>query len=263
MKTLFFPVLLFILVLTVSCVKHGKREESHSPDSLSFTYKKLFKSYQNCHPDSSLCAYIQYEYPEFENLSGPLKDSLPGHFSRFWSWKENESSQPDSVVKKFIADYETYSKEAKENPIPWEVEKTIRVNNQNNKWISLTFNDFGFTGGAHSNGSVKFLMLEKETGKRLTLQDFFDSTGLKKLTRIGEKYFREARELKDQETLEEEGFWFKNNLFELPQNFIFSENGILFVFNPYEVGPFSLGSTKFEIPAPQFVKFMKVNSPRH
>ncbi|MCB0300152.1 MAG: DUF3298 domain-containing protein, partial [Calditrichaeota bacterium] len=43
-------------------------------------------------------------------------------------------------------------------------------------------------------------------------------------------------------------FFFENNRFELNDNFRIGDNGLEFLFNPYEIAPYAFGAMTLELP---------------
>jgi len=77
------------------------------------------------------------------------------------------------------------------------------------------------------------------------------------LNKIAEKYFRKERELKPDEDLEQAGFWFKENIFSVNENFAIAETGLDFFFNDYEVTSHAAGPTLIEIPYSELKSIIK------
>jgi len=48
--------------------------------------------------------------------------------------------------------------------------------------------------------------------------------------------------------LEEYGFWFQGDAFEVNENFYFENGNIVFLFNPYEIAPYAGGTSELIIP---------------
>ena len=166
-------------------------------------------------------------------------------------------SDPDSVQKAFLSEYDKFLKDQKGYHIPWKIEKSITVVNQNKKWITLQVNLDGFTGGAHPNSEIYYWMVDKSNGRKFTLLNFFDSTGILKLTALGEPLFCAEKKISPNESLEAAGYWFPNNHFALNNNFYMNDEGLTFYYNAYEVGPYANGPTKITIPASSVIKFLK------
>jgi Protein of unknown function (DUF3298) len=259
MKNLLVFTLSLLVSGLMSCSSNPEsKSEKAKDDTLAFTMVEKTKIYQNCRPDSGECTYIRFSFPKFSQLSGPLSDSIRKIMAQTFSIPTGSEAEMDSSQDSFIKEYTHLMTDEEEGPsVPWNMESGFSVEGQTTRWICLEEGSSGYTGGAHDFGYSQYHILEKATGRHLHLADFFDSTGLKKLTRLGEIEFCIERGIKDNVTLEEAGFNFENKIFFLPENFCFKENGMEFVFNSYEVGPYVLGPTVFVIPANKIVGLMR------
>ncbi|HOY96616.1 MAG TPA: DUF3298 domain-containing protein [Catalimonadaceae bacterium] len=259
MKQLLVFTLCALVSGLMSCSsKPDSKSEKPKADTLTFTMAEKTRTYQNCSPYSTDCTSIRFSYPKFSQLTGPLGDSVRVLIARTFAIDSGSEAEMDSSQLAFIKEYSDLMTSEEEGPtVPWFLQTGLSVEGQTTRWICLDEVSSGYTGGAHDFGFSQYHILEKATGRQLHLADFFDSTGLKKLTRLGEIEFCIERGIKDNVTFEEAGFNFKNERFFLPENFSFKENGMEFIFNSYEVGPYVLGPTVFVIPANKIVGLMR------
>ena len=100
-------------------------------------------------------------------------------------------------------------------------------------------------GGAHGNDWLEILNFESQTGKKISWEDLINDKN--KFMQIAEKVFREENELANDADLNEEGYFFENNRYNLPENIGFSSEGILFLYNSYEIAPYFMGRTEYTI----------------
>lgn len=255
MKNIF---LINALLLLISCGNSSKNaSNSVDADSLSYETISIAQSFNDCDMDSSSCTSISFDFPQFSDATGAIGDSLNHLILSTFRNEELNINDPDSVQKAFLSDYGKFLKEQKGYDIPWKMEKSIEVLNQNKKWITLQVTLEGFTGGAHPNSEKYYWMLDKTDGHKLNLIDFFDSTGILKLTALGEPLFCAEKKIAPSQSLEAAGYWFPNNHFALNNNFYMNEEGITFYYNSYEVGPYANGPTSITIPASSVIKLMK------
>ena len=242
----------------VSCSNQPNTEKtSAQTDSLSYETIMMMQSYNGCDKDSNGCTYIEFSYPQFSNANGALADSLNTIVHHAFGDAEKNITSPDSVQQDFLSAYSIFKKKQKNCTIPWFVEKSLTVLNQNPKWITLAYDESTFTGGAHPNSYLQYSIIEKISGRKMMLTDFFDSTAIYKLMALGDTEFRSLKGINPNQTLEDAGFWFDDNRFTLNTNFYLHEGGITFFYNNYEIGPYVMGSTEITIPANKLVKLMK------
>ena len=120
--------------------------------------------------------------------------------------------------------------------------------------LTLAFEETVFTGGAHGIQVKQYTSFNPIGGKRLELSDVVNSRRESRLATLAEKSFREARGLPPDTDLTEAGFAFDQRSIVPAENFGVVEGGIVFRFNPYEVGPYSLGPTEFTVTREELVQ---------
>ena len=64
---------------------------------------------------------------------------------------------------------------------------------------------------------------------------------LAELNRRAELQFRESRDIPTGMNYNDAGYWFEDNAFVLPENFKYDPFGLEFVYNTYEIAPYSEG----------------------
>lgn len=198
------------------------------------------------------CVRIRFVYPEVSSSKAPavaekintfiLKSLLAGLQS-----ESDDDDKPaptlEAFAQQFIDDYEsdpnTYNS--------WYLDLAAGVDYSNRDLLSLTVAEEGYTGGAHSFSGARFYVLDLKKGNPVTLPQLLNAEYQTELNVVGEKIFRAERGLPTGTSLEDEGFWFENNTFQLNDNFGVRQEGLVFLFNPYEVAPYAMGPTEFQI----------------
>lgn len=124
-------------------------------------------------------------------------------------------------------------------------QQSFSICNSNDDYITIS--DFGYyyTGGAHGLEVAVYTVLNKKNGEPVE-----NWTGLFKDTlsvmQIAESEFRKAKAIPDNVPTNRDWFW--NGLFYLPNNFAFTDAGMLFHYNSYEIAPYAQGATELIIP---------------
>ncbi len=118
------------------------------------------------------------------------------------------------------------------------------------KRMVFEHNFYEYTGGAHGNGGSIFYNYDAQQNKFLSRNDIFKSskTELDKMVNneVYEKYkLAKNTPLQDLQS-DEVSFLVESVPF--TDNFILTKKGIIFYYNPYEVGPYSMGSYQLYIP---------------
>ena len=77
------------------------------------------------------------------------------------------------------------------------------------------------------------------------------------LTQIGDKIFRQSKQLSDTASLIDNYFEFPEDKFELNKNYGFKKEGIVFYYNNYEIAPYAAGPSEVLIPYNELKDWLK------
>lgn len=196
------------------------------------------------------CVRIRFAYPEISSSTAPkVADKINQFIMRsLLSGLQGDNGQPaptiESFAQQFIDDYESDPNTFNS----WELELTADVDYSNRDLLSLNVAEAGYTGGAHPFSGARYYVLDLKSGDTVSLTQLLNTEFQTELNVMGEKAFREARALPSGTSLEDEGFWFENNTFQVNDNFGVREEGLVFLFNPYEVAPYAMGPTEYLVP---------------
>jgi hypothetical protein len=144
----------------------------------------------------------------------------------------------------FLREYRRFKSDFPGSAQVWFAERTVRVTHLSPRLLSLRFEEFTFTGGAHPNTWIVYSNVRPETGDEIELDDLFGEGGRERLEAIAEARFRKQREIPPDTSLEAVGFWFENDRFRLNDNFSIGESALTFYYNPYEVASYAMGPTE-------------------
>jgi len=140
----------------------------------------------------------------------------------------------------------------------WDNITTIELFATTSKTFTLRIIDGGYTGGAHPNYTTLFKNYSVTTGKELKDKDLFVPNYKKKLTNITKDYYKKLHQLTPDKSLTTLG-WFDNK-FVLAETFAITEKGIYFLYNSYEIKPYSDGQTTFMLPYEIFTPLISEKS---
>jgi hypothetical protein len=113
-----------------------------------------------------------------------------------------------------------------------------------------------FTGGAHGYEGNRSLIFNAKSGRSLTYDQIFKDK--KAFTAFAEKKFREKYKIPAGKSINITGLMFENDKFILPQNIFYTDNGMLLLYNAYEVASFADGTKELLIPYSEADAFLKV-----
>ncbi|NVJ46301.1 MAG: DUF3298 and DUF4163 domain-containing protein [Cytophagia bacterium] len=236
------------------------------PKFVDYKINKIYEELGPCSTDSTTrkCLIVNIEYPE---ITGVVSNKVMA--------KLNENIQNDILSSTFLSDTPTnfqgltaeletdYNKIITDFPDydnPWNLEVNSDILYQDSLFISLASTIFSYTGGAHPNSGQLYRSYDLRTGEAIDLNQLLVAGFEKELNEAAEIEFRMTKEIPPNESLEDRGFWFLNDSFELNQNFAIINQSLIFYYNPYEIGPYSLGATELELKLTDFVNLIKDGS---
>ncbi|WAC12336.1 DUF3298 and DUF4163 domain-containing protein [Dyadobacter pollutisoli] len=155
----------------------------------------------------------------------------------------------------FQKNYTDFKKDFPDAPGCWQVELSGDTVMVTPEWLFYQLDHYAFTGGAHPNSFRSYHVFDGKTGKEKQMKSFIaDSVALLKLV---EKNFRKQEKLAADANLEEAGYFLLNHQFFIPANYIFTREGILFYYNPYEIAAYARGAIQFTIPYSELTGIVK------
>lgn len=161
----------------------------------------------------------------------------------------------ESVLEDFDTEFITFKKQFPEASHPaWELHIETEKVYQSEEIITLSINTYEFKGGAHGNDKIKFLNLNANTGEVYKLSDIVDNSDSFKA--LAKDHFLKSIDA-DKENNQIEDYFF-GKPFQLPENIGFSEDGLVFLYNVYEVASYDQGYTEFVIPFDAVDPYLKV-----
>lgn len=236
-------------------------------------YKHIFKE-EEAHltedASSPFCDFsVDYTYldEEGDSIATLINRTIQGEFlgNDYASLTPEEAV--DSFMNVYIRDYrketgELYqvdrAKGTSDEEIPAWYNQTYSlvtfIEEGHGGIINVSANVFVDTGGAHPHQWSQWLNFDFESGKLLTKDDVFLASAKVDIERMlldhlmlmqAEIYPDES--LKTLEDLQQKGFLQITNMY-IPDNFLLHKEGVSFLFNRYDIAPYSAGEIVIEIP---------------
>ena len=203
-----------------------------------------------CNQEGRPCASFEVTYPEFSGLKPDVSDRLSRKIENAIGYDnpEIDGFTLEQMGDQFVGDFERFQVDFPDNGMGWYFKTMVQVNVTSDTLISLAASSEYFTGGAHGGYTVYFVNINPSTAEDVTLHTFLKPGFEEVLNSEGQKSFRQVRGLSEEASLAEEGFEFRDGIFAVNNNYGFSQEGIVFVFNSYEIAPYALGPTEFVVP---------------
>ncbi len=220
-----------------------------SNDEASVKQKEFYKSYENCEPSANNCTYAQVSYPYFE---GENAESLNAFVYRkcieaLGMFNETSYNSLDEAADAFIQEYAVFVQDYPENEQSWTLEFEVKSLNDNPDFVTLEQNFAGYTGGAHGNSTLFYTTFEKETAKQVTLDGFFKSGYENELSEIITNQYKLDNGLTPADQLTSKTDLFVDEI-EPTENFHILPNTISFIYNAYDIAPYTNGLIQIEVP---------------
>ncbi|HEX9251657.1 MAG TPA: DUF3298 and DUF4163 domain-containing protein [Ignavibacteriaceae bacterium] len=205
-------------------------------------------NYSNSTKDSTVI--INIDYPQIEGLENAAIERkvnlfLEEEFKQSIAWFDE--------VKSDTAFFEDFSSE-----MQYTFETGFQTEFNSKNFISIVLSHYQFTGGAHGNYFALGYNINLKDGKVLSLKDIIREDSFDLLTyeceqAILEKF--EANSLIDAGLFEDEIEILED------QDFYIMPGMLVLQFDPYEIGPWSMGEITAEIPFEKIKDILKENLP--
>lgn len=201
--------------------------------------------------DAFHCPHILFKYPVIDRASSPAAAAINRAVNDFLLTSVGEPRRVksiDAAIEAFMREAQDDRKLPGERAAHWQ-ERIVKVRYQSAKIISLNFDLSFFSGGLHPQYASIFASFNAVTGAKLRLADVLVADYEPRLTQIAEKKFRASNGIDPGTSLREAGYtFFKNDTFALNDNFWIGPRGLTFFYNPYEIAPYSMGTTELFLP---------------
>jgi hypothetical protein len=162
----------------------------------------------------------------------------------------NENSINESIHL-FNQEFENFKLDFPNSSLVWEAQIDGEISYQSNDIISCAITSYVNTGGAHGNLNIAFLNFNKKTGELIPNEALFKD--LEVLIEVIKPYFLKSIKNKEIDMSD-------NAMFELPKNIGFNENGMIILYNPYEIASYSEGIIECTVPFEKIESCLVFNS---
>lgn len=234
--------------LATACGNAGQQaEEAAAPWSVS--YEKVEVRSGDC--DSVRCTYARFDIPSLEGGKEAARARINADMGTLVRKMVSsqlpeppESDDLERIAASFVEGHELFELEFDE-AMPWYLEVSGRRSTFTADYFVLHLQLSEYMGGAHPNTYIALQTYRLSDGAALAVTDVVDED---RLLRRAEAAFREKHALSQDAKLDDEGFFFEDGRFALPQNMALLDEGILLIYNPYEVAAYSMGITEIILP---------------
>jgi hypothetical protein len=141
----------------------------------------------------------------------------------------------------------------------WFKNKAVKIQYNENNFLSLEFFDYGSTGGAHGLSISKFAVINLQDGNMLSLDTIFRPDYVNDLRDILNVQVRRQLDIEPGKDLREAGFFVE--FIDPTDNFYLNKDGIGFYYNQYDVAPFATGPVDVFVPYRMLKRIMDPSGP--
>lgn len=202
-----------------------------------------------------------------KRINKVLKDTLDHIITRFMNYRPEQIKSPELLMENIVYDFFESYREATDGiegiqhfaSFNWSKKLSMNVKYNENNIISLCFEKYGYTGGAHGINIMKYVVLDMKQNKRLEQEDIFMENYQPNLIKLLDKKLRRINGILPDENLRDAGFLVDQ--MEISDNFYVNNEGIGFFYNVYQISPYAAGTTELFIPFAELKSILKSNIP--
>ena len=223
--------------------------------------KEYVKSYKNCDYNSSECTYVKVTYPYFSNENAEMLNSFVYRkcIEALGLFNETNYNSIDDAADAFLNDYAAFNKDFPENEQYWYLDYVISNLELEPNYICLKQEFTSYTGGAHGNYTELYTTFDKQTAKQLSLNALFESGYSTDLAEIITHKYKLDNGLTPADALTSKSSLFVDTI-EPTENFFLTSSTITFIYNPYDIAPYSEGLIQVEVPLENVKHLIKKQS---
>ncbi|RZM07685.1 MAG: DUF3298 domain-containing protein, partial [Pedobacter sp.] len=166
---------------------------------------------------------------------------------------------PKAYAEDFIKGFDDFQKTNKDRIQTWFLDIRTEVVRQDPAYLSLLRKYANFSGGAHPNYSNNYINYDPVSHGEIILDSLLLPDSKAKLNAIAEQIFRKNEKLGPSDSLKGK-YFFENDIFKLNENFTITDEGLKFLYNPYEIKAYVYGFTELTIPFAELKSIAKPNS---
>ncbi len=248
--------ILMIVLFTsmmISCQKEEKKEMTFQDQ----TFKKVTET--KCKDGQCASAKIMVPIAENGEFVGDSINNKIFSVVRnivYFGEKPGDAKDYEGILNSFIGAYDDLHKKFPEDTFGWEAKIDTKVKYESDNLINFEMTHYTFTGGAHGYQGLKSIIFDRATGKTLGYDEIFTDKGVVK--KLAEEKFRRKYDIPAEAPINSKGFMFEDEVFALPQNIFYTDKGLLFYYNQYEIASYADGNQELSLSYEELGNLLKV-----
>lgn len=218
--------------------------------------KVSFTEYNLLKEDNVL---VEINIPQAEGdevVSQMINNKLQNHIANMLNFSEDDSDilSLDQAILNFEKNYLDFKRDFEESSISYDATFDGEVIFESAEVISIALTGYLNTGGAHGNTNITLYNFNAQSGVLLELTDFISDEAA--FTAIAQSHFEKAVNANPDTDLSD---YFFGEAFHLPANIGLNSEGVLLLYNQYEVASYATGITQFTIPFDEVLEYLWVS----
>jgi len=228
-------------------LKFNLKEDYNHSAQLDFYHFKQITPMLDNNDDIKFVQKVSFVFP----VSCPIRAAQAFVLSDMKKiYFNNENSDIEKSIRKYMADASKEYLSQKDDidieavldfpfSYSWEVVDSVNILYNDDDFLTIELNGYSYSGGAHGNSYFYYRNYDIRDGKQIKLWDFFDRQYKSEiLDKIHRKIITDERE----------GDVFSMDQVEITGNFAITKKGVYFLYNNYEIGPYSSGIFELYFP---------------
>jgi hypothetical protein len=241
----------------MQCTAIDKQNEGVA-GSIEFETHNFDREYGNCSKDS--CVRIKLDYPLLSGEGEKLKQINQAIEKAIYTAIAVDSISgdinTDSLQDVFVQEYFLFRDDFIDPGIVYEFEVNGKISYQSPELISLFYEIYTYTGGAHPMSYQRFVNIDPKIMEVVDLQ-----SRLRKKEQLANEVEQMIRRENDLDSAASWDAYFFTDQFVFPQEMGLTKNGLKLVYNPYEILPFAAGFTEIVIPFDDLKQYLPQDIP--
>lgn len=205
---------------------------------------------KDCKTDD--CTYIELHIPVIDGGDADAMNKINTHTDElFREAVKARLAEPlgnstfETMCAAFIEGYTLFMMEFPDSEQKWYLVIDGSESIIGDDFFTAVVNHDEYLGGAHGAAFTQLTTFDLSNGNII---DIIENYGSDQLLTLAEAKFREIHKLDSNADLNDAGFMFEDGKFTLPENMGLTKEGVLMIYNSYEVASYAQGETRFTIP---------------
>ncbi len=208
-------------------------------------------------------------FPQGHYFEPAIVDSVSNIITKTYFGSGFKRDQPEAMLENFENEYFTnYKKQAKDmNNISapatfnWEKQLNMSIVYNSKYLLCSEYLKYAYAGGAHGMSNLSYDIIDLKSGVKLSYSDIFKPGSDSVLGQIITDQLRFNYKIPEELSLKEAGFFVES--IKPNKNLFINGEGIGFVYNSYEIAPYSRGATRILLSFGKIKDLIVVGSPAY